>query len=83
VIKSIDLLIVVVTVFASTFFASLMIRLFMSKEASLFTPVYYLVGLTLPLIQLFFEHGISRKKILVSGVGFPLIMTFFLYWMVR
>ncbi len=78
--KFINLLIVIATVFATTFFASLMFKLFISKDAYLFVPVYYLVGLSLPLIQLFFEKGISKKTMLVSSIGFPLIMTFFFYY---
>lgn len=74
-----DLMLIAVIVFAATFMASLTIKLFINNEASLFEPLYYLVGLSLPIIQLFFEKKFTRNKLILSSIGFPIIMTFVIY----
>jgi hypothetical protein len=75
-----DLLLIVVIVIAATFLASLTIKLLINNEASLFVPLYYLVGLTTPIIQLFFEKDFTRKKLLITSIGFPILMTFILFY---
>lgn len=76
-----DLLLIAAIVFATTFLACLIIKLFINNEASLFVLSYYLIGLTLPIIQLFFEKNITRKKLVISSSYFPFMMTFVTYWL--
>jgi hypothetical protein len=77
--KTKELILIVVLVLASTFIASLTIKLFLDNEASLFVLHYFLVGLSLPLIQLFFENDVTRKRLIISSVLYPMIMILISY----
>jgi hypothetical protein len=49
------------------------------NEVSILNIFDYLGCLTLPLLILFFEKKISRKRILITAILFPLILTIALY----
>ncbi len=78
-----DLMLIVVIVFIVTFLTSLIIKLLINHEESLFNLQYYLTGLSLPIIQLYLEKNFTKKRLLISSIGYPIIITIVIYYIHR
>ncbi len=78
-----DLMLIVVIVFIVTFLTSLIIKLLINHEESLFNLQYYLTGLSLPIIQLYLEKNFSKKRLLISSIGYPILITIAIYYIHR
>ena len=74
------LLIILVITSLATFSALLIIKLLMSREIALFNPFYYLIGINLLVIMLFLGEFSTNKKLIITSILFPILMTFFIVW---
>lgn len=74
-----SLILILVLVFLSSSLARLIIKLLFESEVLLIDIFNYLACLSLPIIMLFLEKESSKKRLVITSIFFPIILTLITY----